>query len=183
MTHFYSSELPREIGAPIDYDWPDWAGPTPVMAQALALVQADLDVAGLGHFQLSYAIAGEIAGELGVEPIINVQWRGTWTSDGIDLDSDNLAEVTVDVAAQTAQGLVELEGVYWPTCPGHGVRAQARIDHRHEAVWECQQRGSSPHTVARIGGLGSTRSGRPSKNAHRRKDGPLWRTLKELARP
>ncbi len=34
-----------------DYDFPDWAGPTSVMAQARALVQADLDTAGLGHFR------------------------------------------------------------------------------------------------------------------------------------
>jgi hypothetical protein len=157
----------------VHVDGPLWTGPTPVMVQALGLVQDDLDVAGLDRFQLSYARVHAFPAN---DIVVNVQWRGTWTTPGIDIEIDNLLDMAVEVGAHTAQGLVELEQVYWPTCPIHGVRARAVLDSRHEAAWRCKQRGSSTHIVARIGDLVSVPS--------RRGQSPvLWRTLDHLATP
>jgi hypothetical protein len=170
----YESAVPQESSSPLDgiMELPAWSGPADVMVEALTLVQRDLDAAGLARYVMSHAVAG---GSLEY-PIVNVQWRGTWTSDSIDLDADDLARLTADVAAQAVQGLVELEGVYWPICPTHGVRTHATADHRGRAVWDCKKRGASPHVVSAIGDLGHlTERGTPEKS--------LWRTLNELASP
>src|SRR3954454_9340416 len=125
---YFESAVPQPGSSPFEgvLELPVWSGPTEVMVKALVLVQRDLDAVGLGQYVMSYAVVG------GSEeyPTVNVQWRGGWTSDAIDLEGDELAYVTADVAGQAAQGLIELEGVYWPTCPTHGVRARASVDHR-----------------------------------------------------
>jgi hypothetical protein len=150
---------------------PAWSGPTVVMAQALELVQRDLDAAGLDRYVITYAVAGGSV----AEPTVNVQWRGTWTSDGITLESDDLTYTSVEVAAQAAQGLVELEDVYWPTCPRHGVRARATVERRGRAVWWCKS-GTAPHVLSLIGDLDQAQR----DGNHR---GPLWRTLDQLPTP
>ena len=149
-----------------------WDGPTPLLVQALSLAQADLDAAGLTSLPLSFAQMGSYAGE----PIVNVQWRGTWTSDSIEIGETDLAAAIVNVASHLTQGLIELEGIYWPTCPLHAVRAKASIDHRHRAIWNCDKRGVTPHQLAPIGELREL----PTK-IH--KKGPLWRSLADLASP
>jgi hypothetical protein len=106
------------------------------MTQALELVQRDVDAAGLDRYVMSYAVAGGSV----EEPTVNIQWRGTWTSDGITVESDDLTYTSVEVAAQAAQGLIELEDVYWPTCPSHGVRARASVDQRGLAVCGVESR-------------------------------------------
>jgi len=149
-----------------------WAGPTPLLEQALSLVQADLDAAGLTALRLSFAQADSN----GPEPIINVQWRGTWTSDSIEISESNLDTAVVDVAAHVTQGLIELEGIYWPTCPLHGKRAKPAVDHRRQATWSCDKRGVTPHQLALIGKLHEL----PKKI---RSKGPLWRSLADLGSP
>jgi hypothetical protein len=155
-----------------DFDEVAWAGPTPLLEQALSLVQTDLDAAGLASLCLSFAQAGSYDDG----PIVNVQWRGTWTSDSIEIGETDLNAAVVDVASHVTQGLVELEGIYWPTCPLHGVRAKPVIDHRRRAIWNCNKRGVTPHQVAPIGKL-------PELPKKTRNKGPLWRSLADLASP
>lgn len=169
----YESAVPDPDTSPFEgvYELPEWSGPTPVMVRALELVQADVDAAGLS-FRLSY----EVAGGSGEYPIVNVQWRGTWTSDSIDLDTLDLADATVDVARQLTQGLIELEDVYLPTCPSHGNWASACLSHRRAAEWMCTKRGVTPHVLAAVGELQLI----PAKI---RSKGPLWRNLADLGPP
>jgi hypothetical protein len=154
------------------FDEVNWSGPTPVMLRALELVQADVDAAGLGAIRLSYALAG------GTDeyPIINVQWSGTWTSDSIEIEAADLAVASVDVASHVAQGLIELEGVYLPTCPEHRKRASASLSPRHAAIWTCNKKGVTPHVLAPIGELQLI----PAKFSSK---GPLWRNLADLGPP
>jgi hypothetical protein len=149
---------------------PSWSGPNHAMVQALLLVQADLDAAGLAEHVMSYAVAG------GTEehPVVNVGSRGTWTEDGLLFGSDALVEVIVDVASEAARGLVQRDGLYWPTCPLHGGRTRATASLEQTAVWMCEQRDAPSHVLATIGKLqelgavgGST---------------PLWRTLDQMPR-
>ena len=163
----YVSAEPLPLGSGM-LELPEWSGPREAMAHALELVQHDLNAAGLDRYVMSYAVAGGTRGE----PIVNVQWRGTWTSDGLDVEADDLVDVTVEVAAHAAQGLVELEGVYWPTCPRHGTWTRAMVDHRRRAVWLCEKSGVAPHVLAKIGDL--TPGGSPHL---------LSRTLDELPPP
>lgn len=144
----YESAEPLPLGSGM-LKLPEWSGPTEAMAHALELVQRDLNAAGLARYVMGYAVAGGTPGE----PIVNVQWRGTWTTDGLDLEAGDLADVTVDVAAQAAQGLVELESVYWPTCPLHRIWTRATVDQRRRAVWLCEKSGVAPHFLAEIGDL------------------------------
>jgi hypothetical protein len=139
------------------------------MVQALHLLQADLDAAELHRFRLSFAVAGGVEGF----PVVNVQWRGTWTGESVALDPDGLAESTVDVAGHTTQGLIELEGIYFPTCPTHKVRARAEQSARRAAVWTCHPHGHTPHELSRIGDLAVMRT-------RSRTDDRLWRSLNEL---
>jgi hypothetical protein len=160
---------------PFDDEWPSWDGPTPPMEFALGLVQADLDAAGLDRFRLSYEVCGTgMTNEF--EPEVNVVWRGTWAAPGVDLWVDDPAKVTANVAAHTAQGMIELEQLYWPICADHGIRARAVVDTKHRAVWQCAHRGSSAHPVAVIGELGSVRP-------HAWKQHSWWGTLDQLASP
>ena len=140
------------------------------MVQALNLVQADLDVSGLADHVMRYEVAGGTA----EDPIVNVGWRGTWTGDGLDLDSDDLPKVLANVASEAARGLVERGGLYWPTCPAHGGRTRARAGEGRGAAWICERRGGSSHEVALIGHLAELAG---SDNA-----GPFWRTLEQLPR-
>lgn len=155
-----------------EFEQVQWAGPSAVMLQALRLVQQDLDTVGLERIRLSFAVAGG-SDEY---PIVNVQWRGTWTSDSIDLDATDLAGVTADVAAQMAQGLIELEGIYMPTCPDHNNWASAGVSIGGSAVWACNKQGVTPHVLAAVGELDLIRTPR-----HR--IAPLWRNLAELGPP
>jgi hypothetical protein len=97
-------------------DLPARSGPTVVMVEALKVAQRDLDAAGLGQYVIGYAVAG------GSEeyPIVNVQWRGTWTGDGIDLEGDDLAQVTADVAERAAR-----DWSNWKACTGRHARRTA----------------------------------------------------------
>jgi hypothetical protein len=141
------------------------------MVQALDLVQADLDASGLADHIMKY----EVAGGTEEDPVVNVGWRGTWTGDGLYLDSDDLAEVLANVASEAARGLVEHDGLYWPTCPAHGGRTRARASEGRGAAWMCEQRDGSAHEVALVGQLADF-SGFDSP-------GPLWRTRDQLPSP
>jgi hypothetical protein len=68
------------------------------------------------EYVMGYAVAG------GSEeyPIVNVQWRGTWTGDGIDLEGDDLAQVTADVAERAAR-----DWSNWKACTGRHARRTA----------------------------------------------------------
>jgi hypothetical protein len=150
---------------------PSWSGPNSAMAQALVLVQADLDAAGLADHVMSY----EVAGGTEDDPVVNVASRGAWTEDGLYLASEELAEVIVNVAGEAARGLVQGDGLYWPTCPIHGGRARARASAEKTAVWMCEQRDGPSHVLVMIGQLQELVS--PGGSS------PLWRTLDELPRP
>jgi hypothetical protein len=168
----YESEIPSPGVSKLGLGLPRWDGPTDVLRRALELAQADLDAAGLEAIRISFAVAGGSDDEL----TVNVQWRGTWTSDSIRLDEDDLSAATADVAGQLAQGLIELEGVYWVTCPTHTMRARAHVNADGEAVWCCAPRGATPHEVGKIGELAASMT-------HPTRKIPRWRSLKDLPSP
>ncbi len=154
---------------------PEWDGPSPVLERALKIVQADLNAARLkgDGFRLSFAQAGWVVED---DPVVNVQWRGAWTEESIDIYATDLALAVVDVARHVAQGLIELEGIYLPTCPVHGIRAKAVLGDGHVAVWVCSKRGNTPHVLAPVGKLAELSAGL-------RRGTPLYLRLADLGSP
>jgi hypothetical protein len=178
---FYESEpgstMPEDV-----FPWqsslrnaPDWDGPSPVLERALAIVQADLNAAGLkgDGFRLSYAQAGWAVED---DPVVNVQWRGTWTEESIDIHATDIPLAVVDIARHVTQGLIELEGIYLPTCPVHAIRAKAVLGDGHIAVWVCSKRGTTPHVLAPVGKLAELSAGL-------RRGTPLYLRLGDLGPP
>jgi hypothetical protein len=146
------------------------------MQQALERVQHDLDAAGLGQRVLRFALAGETFDD----PIVILQWSGgrggSHTDDVFDLGCDDAAMMTADVAEAAAQGLIEAEGLYWPTCPVHASRGKAALGEEHVAVWVCSKRGITPHALAPVGKLAEL----PAQLRH---GTPLYLRLSELGSP
>jgi hypothetical protein len=118
----------------------DSAEPSPAMSRALAIVQANLDDAGLGDYVMQL-----------VDDRTNIDGRPVfWAGlpDGrfsvssncyIYEDSDmTLEELVALVAAGVQDTLIEVERVMWPTCTTHPGRWVEIRWSSNSVTWWCE---------------------------------------------
>lgn len=61
--------------------------------------------------------------------------------------------MTTQVGEATAQGLVELEEIYWPSGPAHQRRAKVTVLDGEQAAWVCREGDQAGHVLTPIGHL------------------------------
>jgi hypothetical protein len=137
--------------------------PTAIMLRALVPLQRDLDVSGLERYQMSYAAMPGWP----ENRIVNIQYRGTWTSDSIDFECDDDAAMLDDIARATVQLFMDHEDVYWPMCSLHDRRTRSTVVNG-EVLWVCSPMRDESHVLAAIGHLGDALSKNPK---------PIWKRL------
>jgi hypothetical protein len=152
---------------------PEWDGPSPIMLEALKLLQRDLDETGLSRLQMMLAANRWAYGDdekpyLDGVVVVRADHRGgDDISDGINLDAATVNELAPSVARSVGYCLVQgSEPIYWPMCPRHDRRMTASEDDQPPA-WRCTPSDGASHLVIPIGQLSTILS--EYTEAH-----PIW---------